>query len=209
MARGGGHSYPTAFVEDGVQAAVDAQELVFSLRSEVSALERHAAALEASLVRLEDASASTAHLDQTSKKARWVTRTGTDADADADANSAEKGVRRKAKAPSNDDHGNEKLEVDGVAAERTGFAHGGRAGRRLRSERRKRAAAVLRQALGEGNGGGGGAEPAGLGMVMPAMGVPMTQGEEARAVELAREERRRAQETFVSRRGTTVGTLLW
>ncbi len=202
MARGGGDGYPTTSVDDVVQAAVDAQELVFSLRSEVSALERHAATLEASLVRFEDASAGTVDLDRTPKKAKWVTRTGTDADSD----SAEKYAGRKAKAPSNVDPDpvDEKLvmAVDRMAAERTGSAQGRRVGKKLRSERRKRAAAVLRQALGEGGGGGGGAESAGLGTVMPATGVQMTQGEEARAVELAREERRRVQETFVSRRGT-------
>lgn len=198
MARGGGDGYPTTSVDDVVQAAVDAQELVFSLRSEVSALERHAATLEASLVRFEDASAGTVDLDRTPKKAKWVTRTGTDADSD----SAEKYAGRK--APSNVDPVDEKLvmAVDRMAAERTGSAQGRRVGKKLRSERRKRAAAVLRQALGEGGGGGGGAESAGLGTVMPATGVQMTQGEEARAVELAREERRRVQETFVSRRGT-------
>jgi len=201
-ARGGGHGYPTASVDDGVQAAVDAQELVSSLRSEVSALERHAAALEASLVRLEDASVATVDLDldldlsRTPKKAKRVTRTG----IDADAGSAEQDGGHK--APSNEDRVDERLEVDGAAAERTGSAQGGRAGRKkLRLERRKRAAAVLRQAIGEG--GAGGAEPTGLVTEMPAATeMHMTQGDEAKAVELAREERRRAQETFVSRSGT-------
>lgn len=64
---------------------------------------------------------------------------------------------------------------------------GGETGKRVRAERRKRAAEVLRQALGDG----GGDESATSGVAM--------EGEEARAVGLAREARQRAQETFVSR----------
>ncbi|CAN0434829.1 unnamed protein product, partial [Ectocarpus sp. 12 AP-2014] len=62
--------------------------------------------------------------------------------------------------------------------------------KRSRVERRARAAAVLRQAV-HGNGGEDNEEP--------ATGGGTVDVEEARAVLLAREERRRAQEVFVSR----------
>ncbi|CAM9961808.1 unnamed protein product, partial [Ectocarpus fasciculatus] len=62
--------------------------------------------------------------------------------------------------------------------------------KRSRVERRARAAAVLRQAV-HGNGGEDTEEPATRGGAIEV--------EEARAVLLAREERQRAQEVFVSR----------
>eukprot|EP00752_Nemacystus_decipiens_P010863 g9658.t1 len=172
---GGGDTYPTAAIDDGVQAAIDAHELIFSLRSEVSALERHAAALQANLDHLKNASAAT--VDQTTVNASRV--------AHATAKKVE-----GAAASAWTNFGDDSMGVEGAAVATTPAAKA-RLGRRKkeRAERRKYAAAILQQALG---GDGGGTET-----VMPDS---VTQSGEARAVELAREARQRAEETFVSGR---------
>lgn len=174
---GGDFGYPTPAVDDGVQAAIDAHELVFSLRSEVSALERHAAALQATLDNLDNASAAT--VDQTATRAAWIAHT-----------TANKGGG--VKAPANPDEVDDEMTVEGAEVATTPTAAAGHTNRKIeRAERRKRAAAILQQTLGDG---GGGAETA-----MPGSAV---QSEEVRAVELARVARQRAQESFVSRRVT-------
>lgn len=176
-AHGSGVAYPTPAVEDGVQAAIDAHELVFSLRSEVSALERHAANLQASLDRLENASATT--IDQAAVNASWIVRT-----------TAKTGRVGKVSARADDADGDVAVERVTVAATPTAArAAGHKRRKRERAERRKRAAAILRQALG---GYGGGAAT--------TMPDSEAQSEEARAVKLAREARQRAQETFTSGR---------
>lgn len=176
-AHGGDQRYPAALLDDGVQAAVDAHELIFSLRSEVSALERHGAALQTNLERLEDASAAT--VNGTVTTAAWAAYT-------AVATAKQRGG---GKAPaSNDDPGAKTAVVGAAVATRPAVAGGG-AGKRARAERRKHAAEVLRQALGDGSGVGDESATPGAAV----------ESEEARAVGLAREARQRAQETFVSR----------
>lgn len=171
---GGDHSYPNALVDDGVQAAIDARELIFSLRSEVSALERHSAALQTNLDRLEDASASTVNGAATA--AAWTAYTV--------ATFREKG---RDKTPASNHDPGAKLAVEGAAVATKPAVAGGGSGKRAKAERRKHAADVLRQALGDG-GGGESATPGGT-----------VEGKEARAVGLAREARQRAEAAFVSR----------
>lgn len=176
-AHGGGFGYPSAAVDDSVQAAADAHELVLSLRSELSALERHAATLQTNLDRLSDASAATA--DRTATHAAWTAHT-----------TAKK--RGGGKALAMADNADDGLAVEGAEMATPPTATTGHSKNRKneRAERRQRAAAILQQTLGNGRRG---AET-----VMPASAV---QSEESRAVELTREARQRAQETFVSRRG--------
>lgn len=176
MSYDGGVAYPTAAIEEGVQAAIDAHELVFSLRSEVSALERHATTLQANLDRLETTSA--VKVDQTAINSSWVAHT-----------TAKKGGG--AKAPAMTGNTDDNMAVEGAAT--SGATPTGAAGHKHRkierAKRRKRAAAILQQTVGDDGGG-----------TETAMPESAAQGEEARAVELAREARQTAQETLVSRR---------
>lgn len=84
----------------------------------------------------------------------------------------------------------DELKVEGpeVAATPAAAARQ-RSRRKQRAERRNRAAVILRQNLGDEGGGAGTAIP-----------DSEAQSEEATGVELAREARQRAQETFISRR---------
>eukprot|EP00903_Cladosiphon_okamuranus_P014747 g13665.t1 len=171
---GGGVAYPTAAVEYGVQSAIDAHELVFSLRSEVSALERHAANLQANLDHLENSSAAT--VDQATIYASWVARTTGKTGA---------GPKESSRANNADDEN--PVEEEAVAATPT-IAAGHQHRKRERSERRKRAAAILQRTLGDFGGGAA--------TVMP---FSEALSEDARAVELAREARQRAQDNLISR----------
>lgn len=171
----GDHGYPAALVDDdGVQAAIDAHELIVSLRSEVSALERYSAALQTNLDRLKDASATTVNGAATA--AAWTAFTT----APATSNGRGRGM-----IPASNHDPGAKLEVQGGGVATEPAVTGGTARKRVRAERRKHAAEVLRQVLGDGD------ESA-----TPGVSV---EGEEARAVMLARETRQRAQEAFVSR----------
>ncbi|CAM9421118.1 unnamed protein product [Ectocarpus sp. 13 AM-2016] len=173
-----------ASIEDVVQSATDAHELVRSLRSEVSALERHRATLQASLKRIEDASAAT------------VGGTATTAGGD-DVTTINSRSRRPTSDNDEDEEGRARRKVvtpginQQLPSTKTRPDRGHDSRKRSRVERRARAAAVLRQAV-HGNGGEDSEEP--------ATGGGTVDVEEARAVLLAREERRRAQEVFVSRR---------
>lgn len=160
-AQGGNHDHPDALIDYGVQAAIDAHQLIFSLRSEVSALERHNATLQTNLDRLEDASVAT--INGTATATAWTAYT-------VATPKEREGV---IVSTSIDDPG-----------EKLAGAEGGTR-KRVRAERRKHAAEVLRQALGDGDESATPRVAAG--------------GEEARALGLAREARQRAQETFVSR----------
>ncbi|CAM9574872.1 unnamed protein product [Pylaiella littoralis] len=171
----GDHGYSAALVDDdGVQAAIDAHELIVSLRSEVSALERYSAALQTNLDRLKDASATTVNGAATA--AAWIAFTT----APATSNGRGRGM-----IPASNHDPGAKLEVQGGGVATEPAVTGGTARKRVRAERRKHAAEVLRQVLGDGD------ESA-----TPGVSV---EGEEARAVMLARETRQRAQEAFVSR----------
>lgn len=173
-----GYGHSIASIDDVVQSATDAHELVRSLRSEVSALERHRATLQANLKRIEDASAATVDGTGTTAGGDNVASKRPTSDNDED----EAGTARRAVATPGL---NQQLPSAKTRPDR-----GRDSRKRSRVERRARAATVLRQAV---HGKGGEDNEA------PATGGGAVEVEEARAVLLAREERRRAQEVFVSR----------
>ncbi|CBN77476.1 hypothetical protein Esi_0059_0111 [Ectocarpus siliculosus] len=180
----GGHGHSIASIDDVVQSATDAHELVRSLRSEVSALERHRATLQANLMRIEDASAATGGGTATTAGVDDVETTNSSSKRPtSDNDEDEEGRARRAVATPGL---NKQLPSTKTRPDR-----GRDSRKRSRVERRARAAAVLRQAV-HGNGGEDNEEP--------ATGGGAVEAEEARVVLLAREERQRAQEVFVSRR---------
>lgn len=127
---------PTSYAAEGVQVATDACELVSSLRSEVSALERHRTALEVEVERLEDASAAT--IDGTAAAAAWI------AAAEQNGKKLPTGTTRSAQAVAVDRDG---VAVTKEETEPTVGLHAQREMRVPRTGRRARAAVVLLRAL--------------------------------------------------------------
>lgn len=159
-------------VEEGVQSATDARELVSSLRSEVSALERHRLALQTKLDRLQEPKAGSG-VDCAAAARAWIA-------------SAEREKQASALGTGN-------------SQAATSFEE--RKARRARAERRAGAAAVVREAmvLRGGFRGESSSKAAGAGMGDDdEVHVPLDAL--AAAAELSREATRRAQEAFVAGR---------
>lgn len=186
----GGCGYPLASVDDGVQAATDAHELVSSLRSEVSALERHRTALQADLERLEDATAAT--IDQTAATAAWAA--GATPKRGQGSSSSALDIRKLTSDRDEDENLTNRADETNVEQQMPSAkkvaAPRGEARKRARVERKARAAEILRQALGS-HGGEANIE-------RTVVGAPV-ESQEARAVEFAREARQMAQENFAPR----------
>lgn len=174
--------YPSASLDEGVRAAADAHELVCSLRSEVSALERHHAALEAKLWRLEDISVST--VDEAAPAAAAMPVAAT--------------TKHETKAPADATEGAETPAAPGTPPRTTRSEKARR--RAVRAEKRKRAAAVLRQAFLHRDEPGGSMQAHAPAVAGDPRAEDATLSSMATTVEHTREARQRAQEAFVSRR---------
>lgn len=172
-------------MDEGVQAATDAHVLVSALRSEVSALERHRAALQAKLDCFKNASAGT--IDGAAAIGAWVAATAVEGSIKAPAHTRENAVAV--------------MDESGEAAAATIIPDAQEA-RAARAEKKIRAAAALRQALTRGDR---------VAASMPVLAAAAAAADESRAVgeqlstlaaaaEHAQETRRRAQEAFASRK---------